>query len=60
MTKKICPGCDTVFISNESEVCGYCLNPLEAKVKDLKSYLLSEKFHKDTTVQVNDVLRRLE
>lgn len=27
---------------------------------DLKAYLLSEKFHNDTTVQVRDVLRRLE
>ena len=27
---------------------------------DLKTYLLSEKFHNDTTVQVSDVLRRLE
>jgi len=27
---------------------------------DLKTYLLSEKFHNDTSVQVSDVLRRLE
>jgi hypothetical protein len=27
---------------------------------DLKAYLLSEKFHQDPTVQVRDVLRRLE
>jgi hypothetical protein len=27
---------------------------------DLKTYLLSEKFHNDPTVQVHDVLRRLE
>lgn len=27
---------------------------------DLKTYLLSEKFHNDPTVQVRDVLRRLE
>ena len=27
---------------------------------DLKTYLLSEKFHQDPTVQVRDVLRRLE
>ena len=27
---------------------------------DLRSYLLSEKFHQDPTVQVSDVLRRLE
>ena len=27
---------------------------------DLKAYLLSEKFHQDPTVQVSDVLRRLE
>ena len=27
---------------------------------DLKTYLLSEKFHSDPTVQVRDVLRRLE
>ena len=27
---------------------------------DLRSYLLSEKFHNDPTVQVRDVLRRLE
>lgn len=30
------------------------------KVRELKSYLMSDKFYKDTTVQVADVLRRLE
>ena len=29
-------------------------------LKDLRSYLLSDKFHADSTVQVSDVLRRLE
>lgn len=29
-------------------------------LNDVKAYLLSAKFHKDTTVQVADVLRRLE
>ena len=29
-------------------------------IMDLKSYLLSDKFHVDTTVQVKDVLMRLE
>lgn len=29
-------------------------------INDLRSYLLSDKFHKDPTVQVSDVLRYLE
>ena len=29
-------------------------------LNDLKSYLLSEKFHANPTVQIHDVLRRLE
>jgi len=29
-------------------------------LNELKAYLLSDKFHNDTTVQVSDVLRRLE
>ena len=29
-------------------------------LNDLRFYLLSEKFHSDPTVQVRDVLRRLE
>ena len=29
-------------------------------IEELKIYLMSEKFHKDTTVQVQDVLNRLE
>ena len=32
----------------------------EAQLNELRSYLLSPKFHNDTTVQVKDVLRRLE
>jgi len=29
-------------------------------INDLRAYLLSDKFHADPTVQVSDVLRRLE
>lgn len=32
---------------------------IQAELRDLISYLLSEKFHVDTTVQTSDVLRRL-
>jgi len=65
MTKKICTECGVLFIceTRDEPVCGFCRNPeptLEDKVRDLKAYLLSSKFHKDTTVQVDDVLRRLE
>ena len=37
------------------ELCG-----LRCGLSDLKSYLQSSKFWNDTTVQVNDVLLRLE
>ncbi len=33
---------------------------VEAEIVDVYRYLQSEKFHKDTTVQVADVMRRLE
>lgn len=36
------------------------LQELRSLISKLKSYLMSEKFHKDTTVQVQDVLNRLE
>jgi hypothetical protein len=32
----------------------------EATVNDLRAYLLSDKFYFDPTVQVRDVLRRIE
>lgn len=32
---------------------------LEQGLRDLRSYLMSPKFHQDTTVQVDDVLRRM-
>jgi len=36
------------------------LTGLKCGLKDLQSYLHSSKFHFDTTVQVDDVLRRLQ
>ena len=36
------------------------LTGLKCGLNDLQSYLHSEKFHVDTTVQVDDVLRRLQ
>lgn len=38
-----------------AELCAY-----SATLTDIRQYLLSEKFHADPTVQVSDVLRRLE
>ena len=35
------------------------LDALEQGITDLRAYLISEKFHVDTTVQVTDVLLRL-
>lgn len=36
------------------------LTGLKCGLTDLKSYLMSEKFWTDTTVQTDDVLRRLQ
>jgi len=33
---------------------------LREGLDDLRSYLLSDKFHRDTTVQVQDVLNRID
>ena len=33
---------------------------LTTGIQDLVNYLMSDKFHKDTTVQVGDVLLRIE
>ena len=35
------------------------LTAAESGINDLRAYLMSEKFHHDTRVQVNDVLLRL-
>jgi hypothetical protein len=36
------------------------LAQLDEEIRELRIYLTSEKFHQDTTVQVADVLHRLE
>ena len=38
-----------------SEICAYA-----GAIQDLREYLLSGKFHNDPTVQVRDVLHRLD
>jgi hypothetical protein len=50
------------FIQNKIESAGEKIKgqQLTLGINDLKVYLLSEKFWKDTTVQVSDVLRRLD
>lgn len=35
------------------------MNSVDA-LDELRAYLLSDKFHNDTTVQVSDILRRLD
>ena len=39
---------------------GKMIDAMEAELMDLRRYLTSEKFHEDPTVQVQDVLNRLE
>ena len=43
----------------EGRVAGARLMGFTCGLQDLETYLLSEKFHKDTTVQVGDVLLRI-
>ena len=42
--------------------CAYTEQVMDARdnLENLRAYLQSEKFHQDTTVQVQDVLNRLE
>ena len=43
----------------EIELLKSTLNEHRGDILDLESYLTSDKFHHDTSVQVSDVLRRL-
>lgn len=47
-------------LQQENRHLGYNIKDAQAALNELCGYLLSPKFHNDTTVQVADVLRRLQ
>lgn len=47
-------------LENENRVLGAELVALKTGLGDLRSYLESQKFYEETTVQVRDVLHRIE
>jgi hypothetical protein len=47
-------------LEDENNVLGVELCYLRSSLHNLRAYLLSDKFHLDTTVQVRDVLNRLD